>query len=48
VPSFLLQKISASNADLGKLMVDVSYGDFYAIVDVQENFADLNTMAQIN
>ncbi len=40
---FLLQKILKWNVqDLGKLKIDVSYGgNYYAIVDVQENFAGI-------
>jgi len=43
VPSFLFaENLSVECPDLGKLMVDVSYGgNFYAIVDVQENFRGL-------
>ena len=43
VPSFLaVEGIEVECAGLGKLKVDVSYGgNFYAIVDVQENFAGL-------
>ncbi len=43
VPSFLeAENIAVDCPDLGKLKVDVSYGgNFYAIVDVQENFKGL-------
>ena len=43
VPSFLAaENIEVECPDLGKLKVDVSYGgNFYAIVDVQENFKGL-------
>jgi 4-hydroxyproline epimerase len=43
VPSFLAaQNIIVDCPDLGNLQVDVSYGgNFYAIVDVQENFKGL-------
>jgi 4-hydroxyproline epimerase len=43
VPSFLAaENIEVDCPDLGKLKVDVSYGgNFYAIVDVQENFKGL-------
>ncbi len=43
VPSFLVKEnITVDCPDLGKLQVDVSYGgNFYAIVDVQENFKGL-------
>ena len=43
VPSFLAaENITVDCPDLGKLYVDVSYGgNFYAIVDVQENFKGL-------
>jgi 4-hydroxyproline epimerase len=43
VPSFLsAQNIEVECPDLGKLKVDVSYGgNFYAIVDAQENFKGL-------
>ncbi|MDQ2862856.1 MAG: 4-hydroxyproline epimerase [Bacteroidota bacterium] len=43
VPSFLAaENIEVECPDLGKLHVDVSYGgNFYAIVDVQENFKGL-------
>lgn len=43
VPSFLAaENIEVECSDLGKLKVDVSYGgNFYAIVDVQENFKGL-------
>jgi 4-hydroxyproline epimerase len=43
VPSFLAEEnIEVECPDLGKLKVDVSYGgNFYAIVDVQENFKGL-------
>jgi 4-hydroxyproline epimerase len=43
VPSFLAaENIMIECPDLGKLYVDVSYGgNFYAIVDVQENFKGL-------
>ena len=43
VPSFLhSEKIKALSPDLGELIVDVAYGgNFYAIVDPQENFAGL-------
>lgn len=44
VPSFLAaENITVDCPDLGKLHVDVSYGgNFYAIVDVQENFKGLD------
>ena len=43
VPSFLhSSELTADCPDLGELVVDVSYGgNFYAIVDVQENFKGL-------
>jgi 4-hydroxyproline epimerase len=43
VPSFLAEEnIDIECPDLGKLKVDVSYGgNFYAIVDVQQNFKGL-------
>jgi len=43
VPSFLYaENLSVECPDLGKLKVDVSYGgNFYAIVDTQENFIGL-------
>ena len=43
VPSFLAsENVEVECPDLGKLKVDVSYGgNFYAIVDVQENFKGL-------
>ncbi len=43
VPSFLYKtNLQAEIPDLGKLSVDVSYGgNFYAIVDSQENFRDM-------
>jgi 4-hydroxyproline epimerase len=43
VPSFLAEEnIEVECPDLGKLKVDVSYGgNFYAIVDVQDNFPGL-------
>lgn len=43
VPSFLYEKrITVDCPDLGKLTVDVAYGgNFYAIVDSQENFNDM-------
>jgi 4-hydroxyproline epimerase len=43
VPSFLFaENLPVECPDLGKLKVDVSYGgNFYAIVDVQENFSGL-------
>ena len=43
VPSYLhAESIRVDCAELGELMVDVSYGgNFYAIVDVQENFNGL-------
>ena len=43
VPSFLaVENITVNCPELGKLQVDVSYGgNFYAIVDVQENFRGL-------
>jgi 4-hydroxyproline epimerase len=43
VPSFLaVENITVDCPELGKLQVDVSYGgNFYAIVDVQENFRGL-------
>ena len=43
VPSFLAaENIKVECPDLGRLKVDVSYGgNFYAIVDVQENFKGL-------
>lgn len=43
VPSFLAaENLAVECPDLGKLKVDVSYGgNFYAIVDVQENFKGL-------
>lgn len=43
VPSFLAaENITVDCPDLGKLTVDVSYGgNFYAIVDLQENFKGL-------
>ena len=43
VPSFLAaENIEVECPDLGKLKVDVSYGgNFYAIVDVQQNFKGL-------
>ena len=43
VPSFLAaENIEVECPDLGRLKVDVSYGgNFYAIVDVQENFSGL-------
>ena len=44
VPSFLAaQNIEVECSDLGKLKVDVSYGgNFYAIVDVQQNFKGID------
>ncbi len=47
VPSFLAaENITVECADLGELHVDVSYGgNFYAIVDVQENFKGLENYA---
>ena len=47
VPSFLAaENITVDCPDLGKLHVDVSYGgNFYAIVDVQENFKGLENYA---
>jgi 4-hydroxyproline epimerase len=44
VPSFLAaENIEVECPDLGQLKVDVSYGgNFYAIVDVQENFQGLD------
>ena len=43
VPAFLAQEgIKVACPDLGELSIDVSYGgNFYAIVDVQENFRGL-------
>jgi len=43
VPSFVAaENIEVDCPDLGKLKVDISYGgNFYAIVDVQENFAGI-------
>ena len=43
VPSFLAaENIEVECPDLGKLIVDVSYGgNFYAIVDIQKNFKGL-------
>ena len=43
VPSFLAaENITVDCPELGKLQIDVSYGgNFYAIVDVQENFKGL-------
>jgi len=43
VPSFLYaEKLEVNCPDLGKLTVDVAYGgNFYAIVDSQENFRDM-------
>ena len=43
VPSFLTaENIEVECPDLGKLKVDVSYGgNFYAIVDIQENFSGI-------
>ena len=43
VPSFLAEtEITVNCPELGELVVDVSYGgNFYAIVDVQKNFAGL-------
>ncbi len=43
VPAFLAaENVEVECPDLGKLNVDVSYGgNFYAIVDVQENFSGL-------
>ncbi len=47
VPSFLAaENITVDCPGLGKLRVDVSYGgNFYAIVDVQENFKGLENYA---
>lgn len=47
VPSFLAEEnIDVECPDLGKLKVDVSYGgNFYAIVDVQQNFKGLENYA---
>lgn len=47
VPSFLVaESIETECAGLGKLMVDVSYGgNFYAIVDTQENFSGIENYA---
>ncbi len=44
VPSFLAaENIEVECSDLGKLKVDVSYGgNFYAIVDVQQNFKGID------
>lgn len=46
VASFLLMKDEKINCKgLGELIVDVSYGgNFYAIVDVQENYGGLNSL----
>lgn len=43
VPSFLFaEKLSVHHPELGELRVDVAYGgNFYAIVDAQENFRDM-------
>ncbi len=43
VPSFLFaEKLSVRHPELGELHVDVAYGgNFYAIVDAQENFRDM-------
>ncbi|MCY4162239.1 MAG: 4-hydroxyproline epimerase [Flavobacteriaceae bacterium] len=43
VPSFLYQKeIEVNSSVLGKLSIDIAYGgNFYAIVDQQENYQDL-------
>jgi 4-hydroxyproline epimerase len=43
VPSFLYaEKMDINCPDLGKLTVDVAYGgNFYAIIDSQENFSDM-------
>ncbi len=43
VPSFLsMENIEVDCPDLGKLTADVSYGgNFYAIIDAQENFAGI-------
>ena len=47
VPSFLFaENIKVECPDLGEISVDVSYGgNFYAIVDVQENFKGLQAYA---
>jgi len=47
VPSFLMaENIEVECPDLGKLKVDVCYGgNFYAIVDEQENFSGLENYA---
>ena len=47
VPSFLYKEnIKVDCPDLGEISVDVSYGgNFYAIVDVQENFKGLQAYA---
>lgn len=51
IPSFLYkEKLKVDCPDLGELMVDVSYGgNFYAIVDPQENFTGVQdyTAAQL-
>jgi 4-hydroxyproline epimerase len=45
VPSFLfLPKLQADCPGLGRLTVDISYGgNFYAIVDIQENFSGIDS-----
>lgn len=51
IPSFLFkEKLTVDCPDLGQLIVDVSYGgNFYAIVDPQENFSGIQdyTAAQL-
>jgi hypothetical protein len=51
VPAYLAAEgLTVDCPDLGELVIDVSYGgNFYAIVDVQENFSkDLKIMRPIN
>jgi 4-hydroxyproline epimerase len=47
VPSYLAARhLSAACSELGELKVDVAYGgNFYAIVDMQENFAGIDEYA---
>jgi 4-hydroxyproline epimerase len=49
VPSYLdSEGLTAECPDLGELTVDVSYGgNFYAIVDIQDNFKGIEHYLQI-